>query len=282
MGRMVRPGWACSTQHPRDPPFSLTCCSCVFTTCWGFLLSERDQVGENRFHPDKACCVCVHVCACVLLSGCTRVPECAYVCTSACAAACVYTSVYINACVCACICVHICVLLWACTLLCVLVCIYHLNAGVQFRQFGHACSPGRSSCPLDPSGLSGCPLPTPPAPGLQQLPGGRLSTASSGPVGQKEAGPSDQTRREGCAGRGSAPGGCLGRARVSVLSGPHCASQAVTASGALGSLCARCTGSPVSPLQSLLPSGCVSVGWDLQGFRLRREPALADHHPVLA
>lgn len=66
---------------------------------------------------------------------------------------------YVHAC--ACTRVLICALLWACTLLCVLVCTYHLNAGVQFRQFGHACSPGRSSCPLDPSGLSGCPLPTP-------------------------------------------------------------------------------------------------------------------------
>ena len=100
--------------------------------------------------------LCVHVCVCARLDACVCLCVLTSVHKSACAAACVY--------VCACICVHVCVLLWACTLLCVhvcvLMCIYHLNAGVQLRQFGHSCSPGRSSRPLDQSGLSGCLLPT--------------------------------------------------------------------------------------------------------------------------
>lgn len=176
------------------------------------------------------------------------------------------------------VCLHPCLFVYCCgrgTLLCVLVCIYRLECW-RFRQFGHACSPGRSSCPLTQVGCLAVRGP-PPAPSLQQLPGGWLSTASSS-VGQKEAGPSDQTRREGVPGRGSAPGG-----RPGGLVSPSPLVCTVLLRWlwpcALGSLCARRRKSsePCGPL----PPGCVSVGRDLQGFRLRA-PAPADHHPVLA
>lgn len=121
--------------------------------------SEKIGHSVSQFLSKSRVCVFVCLCmfACTLLSVCICVPLCAYVCVSVCTAVCMYTSVYTH------VCLHLCAYLYCCghVHFCVHVCIYHLNARVQFRQFSHSCSPGRSSRPLDLSGLSGCPLPTP-------------------------------------------------------------------------------------------------------------------------
>lgn len=107
--------------------------------------------------------MCVRVC--VLMHVCMYASVCMHMRASVCLCLCVsvYCCVHVHICVYTRVLASVCisVLLWACTLLCAHVCIYHLNARVQFRQFSHSCSPGRSSRPLDLSGLSGCPLPTP-------------------------------------------------------------------------------------------------------------------------
>ena len=240
-----------------------------------------------------ACVMCVHMCVCARLdacvcdvcarvcvrsSGCVRVPVCAYVCP--------------HVSVCCCVHVRVCLHLRAC--LCTAVGVYtsvraHVCAHVYLpfecwstvetvRSFLQSGKKLPSSGPEWAVWLSAA---QPPVPGLQQLLSGWLSAVSSGPVGQKEAGPSDQTRREGSPGRGSVPGGRPGPARVSVVSSSRCASQAVMTLGALGSLCARCTVSPGAPCGPCCRP-VVSVSRDLQGFRLRCEPAPADHHSVLA
>ena len=165
-------------------------------------------------------CLCLSACQCGLLCACTCV------CLCLCTAVGVYTSV----------CAHVCAHVYL-----PFECWSTVETVRSFLQSGKKLpSPG-------PEWAVWLSAAHPPAPGLQQLLSGRLSTVSSGPVGQKEAGPSDQTRREGSPGRGSVPGGHPGRACVSVVSSPRCASQAVTTLGALGSPRARCAVSPVGP-----------------------------------
>lgn len=186
---------------------------------------------------------------------------------------------YVHAC--ACTRVLICVLLWAYTSVCAR-CIYRrLNAGVQLGVSWVMPAVRKKLLSPGPKWAVWLSAAHPPAPGLQQLPGGWLSTASLGSCGQKWK-PGRVTRPDG--GR-PWPGQCSWRppgvgSRVSVTSSLHCPSQVVMGLWR--------SGKPSPPhrksselLRSLLPSGCVSVGRDLQGFRLRREPAPADHHPVL-